>query len=109
MATQEEIAQIFPEMTNRFNASKAQGTNATILFDLSGENGGKFWVKIADGTVENGEGEVAADMTVRSSGDDFYALVSGNLNPMQAVMMGKVKVSDVQLGMKMIQIFQMGS
>jgi len=44
-------------------------------------------------------------MTVRSSADDFYALVNGQLNPMQAFMMGKLKVTDMGLGMKMTQIF----
>lgn len=108
MPTQEEIAAVFPEMTQRFQPEKAEGVDATILFDLSGDNGGQYWVKIADGTVEHGEGEVPADMTVKSSADDFYELVNGDLNPMQAVMFGKVKVSDVGLGMKMMSIFNLG-
>ena len=54
MPTQEEIAAVFPEMTQRFQPEKAEGVDATILFDLSGDNGGQYWVKIADGTVEHG-------------------------------------------------------
>lgn len=109
MASQEEIRAIFAQMESNFNADKAQGVNATILFDLSGDNGGAYWVKIANGTVESGEGQTnSPDMTLKASADDFYALVTGNLNPMQAVMMGKIKISDVQLGMKMMNIFQLG-
>jgi len=108
MPSSEEIAQIFPKMTDRFQADKATDVNATIQFDLSGDNGGLYWVKIANGSVEHGQGEVQADMTLKSSADDFYALVNGDLNPMQAVMFGKIKVSDVGLGMKMMSIFNMG-
>ena len=106
MATVEEIKAVFPQMLDRFNADKASGVNALIQFNLTGDNGGAYWVKIGDGTVESGDGEVSdAAMTFTSTGDDFYALVNGNLNPMQAFMMGKIKVSDVGLGMKMINIF----
>ncbi|QPC81229.1 SCP2 sterol-binding domain-containing protein [Phototrophicus methaneseepsis] len=108
MPTQEEIAAVFPEMMARFQPEKAEGTNVTIQFDLSGDNGGLYWVTIADGTAEYGEGSKEADMTVKASADDFYALVNGDLNPMQAVMFGKVKVSDVGLGMKMMSIFNLG-
>lgn len=109
MASKEEVGQIFNQMENSFKPEKAEGVNATIQFDLSGENGGKYWVKINDGSVTHGEGDVGEpDMTLRSSADDFHALVNGNLNPMQAVMMGKIKISDVQLGMKMMNMFQLG-
>ncbi|MCA9896303.1 MAG: hypothetical protein KC615_25145, partial [Anaerolineae bacterium] len=67
MPTQEEVAQIFPEMVERFQPQKAGDMNTTIFFDLSGDNGGQYWVKIADGGAEHGTGTVTADMTVRSS------------------------------------------
>jgi putative sterol carrier protein len=106
MATQDEIKAVFPQMLERFNAEKAAGVNTIIQFNLTGDNGGSYWVKIADGAVETGEGENAdSGMTFTSSADDFFALVNGNLNPMQAFMMGKIKVSDVGMGMKMINIF----
>ena len=51
MMTREEIAQIFPEMVAHFNPAKAQGVEARIQFELSGENGGSFWVRIDDGAA----------------------------------------------------------
>jgi len=108
MATQEEINGIFPAMMNSFRADKAEGLNATIQFDLSGENGGMFWVKIANGAVEHGTGSTAADMTVKAAANDFHDIATGKSNPMQAFMMGKIKVTDMQLGMKMMTIFQLG-
>lgn len=108
MATKEEIDGIFPAMMENFRPDRANGVNATIQFNLSGDNGGLYWVKIDDGSVEHGTGEVASDMTVQASADDFYGIATGSTNPMQAFMMGKIKVSDMGLGMKMISIFQLG-
>lgn len=109
MATKEEIVGLFPRMMEKFQADKAAGLNATIQFDLSGENGGLFWIRINEGQVEHGNGEASSpNMTMKASADDFYGLVTGATNPVQAFMMGKVKVTDVGLGMKMMNIFQMG-
>lgn len=108
MATQAEINGIFPAMMENFRADKAEGVDATIQFDLSGDNGGLFWVKISGGESSHGEGEVEADMTVKAAADDFFDMASGASNPMQAFMMGKLKVDDMGLGMKMIQMFGMG-
>lgn len=107
MATKEEINGIFPAMMDSFRADKATGVDAMIQFDLSGDNGGKYWVKISDGETSHGQGEVEADMTVKAAADDFFDIANGSSNPMQAFMMGKIKVDDMGLGMKMIQIFDM--
>jgi len=108
MATQEEINGIFPAMMANFQADKAAGVNATIQFDLSGDNGGLYWVKIEEGSVSHGEGDVEADMTLKAAADDFHGIASGETNPMQAFMMGKIKLDDMGLGMKMIAMFGMG-
>jgi putative sterol carrier protein len=109
MATKEEINNIFPEMIDNFRADKASGIDATIQFDLSGDNGGLYWVKISDQEATQGTGEVAEpDMTVRAAADDFYDIAQGDMQPMQAFMRGKIKVDDMNLGMKMISMFGLG-
>ena len=107
MAEAQEIQAIFPGMVEHFAPDKAVGVAATIAFDLSGDNGGLFWIKIADGAAESGEGAVeAADMTVRAAADDWHAVASGALNPMQAFMTGKLKIQgDMGLAMKMQTMF----
>ena len=108
MATVDEIRSIFPTMVERFKADKAGDLDTIIQFELSGDNGGTYWLKIANGQCEFGEGASGnAGMTLKASADDFLSLVKGDLNPMQAFMMGKIKVSDVGIGMKMINIFGM--
>jgi len=111
MPTKEDVTQVFPGMLTRFQADKAKGVNATIQFDLSGEAGGTYWVKIADGQPAPTWGEGAADapsMVFKSTDADFIALMTGKLNPMQAFMMGKIKVNNMDIGMKMMQMFNMG-
>ena len=107
MASAEEVKAIFPAMAERLNPEKAAGIEAVILFDLSGENGGRFWLKIANGAAEAGEGDQASpQMTVRASADDWAAVVTGQLNPMQAFMTGKLKIQgDMGLAMKMQTLF----
>lgn len=108
MATQEEISGIFPAMLENFQSDKAADANATIQFDLSGDNGGMYWLKVENGAATHGQGEVDADMTVKANADDFLGIAKGETNPMQAFMMGKIKVDDMGLGMKMISWFGMG-
>ncbi|MDX2160588.1 MAG: SCP2 sterol-binding domain-containing protein [bacterium] len=104
--SRDEIAKLFPAMVGRFDPAKAEGINATIQFDLSGENGGLWWLKIADGKAESGEGAAeGAKMTLKAAADDFVSMMSGSLNPMQAFMMGKIKVmGDTGLALKLMPL-----
>lgn len=88
------VAEIFNNMPGRFQAEKAVGTNMGILFDLSGENGGQYFVNITDGELNVSQGAPATtpSATVKMSADDFAAMSSGSLNPMMAFMTGKIKV-----------------
>ncbi len=107
MASAEDVKGLFPAMVDRFLPEKAGDMSATILFDLSGDNGGYFWIKIADGAATTGAGEVSDPaMTVKASADDWFAVATGQLNAMQAFMTGKLKIlGDMGLAMKMQTIF----
>lgn len=107
MATAAEVKNLFPAMIERFLPEKAAGISATIQFDLSGDNGGFFWITLADGVAETGSGEVEKpSMTVKASADDWYAVATGQLNPMQAFMTGKIKIlGDMGLAMKLQAMF----
>ncbi len=107
MATAAEVKNIFPAMVKRFLPEKAYGVNVTILFDLSGDNGGLFWLKVADGAVEAGEGPVSDPaMTMKASADDWFAVATGQMNPLHAFMTGKVKIQgDMGLAMKLQTMF----
>ncbi len=106
MATSQEIEQIFAKMSS-VDPKKIVGMNAIIQFDLSGDNGGMYWIKIANGTVEGGSGQTEnPNMTLRSTADDWAQVIAGTLNPMQAFMSGKIKIQgDMGLALKLQPLF----
>jgi putative sterol carrier protein len=91
---QMSVAELFNNMPGRFQADNAGDANMGILFDLSGAEGGQWFVNIADGKLDVSEGAPAAtpSATVSMTAEDFQAMSSGSLNPMMAFMTGKVKV-----------------
>lgn len=101
---------IFAKTPQNLIAEKASDMNAAVAFDLSGENGGQWTVKIADGdcTVEDGIAD-GADATISMDGSDYVDMMTGKLNPMMAFMGGKVKVSgDLNTVMKFQTMFKTG-
>ena len=105
MPTITEISQM---MTEGFVPEKSTGTDAIIQFDLSGENGGQFWLHINDGALETGEGaHDSPKMTLKANADDWVKVSTGELNAMQAFMSGKIKIQgDMSLAMKMQAMFK---
>ncbi len=103
-------ADIFARTEENFLTDKASNMNAAVAFDLSGENGGQWTVKIADGTCTVQEGIAdGADATISMDGSDYVDMMTGKLNPMMAFMGGKVKVSgDLNTVMKFQTMFKTG-
>jgi putative sterol carrier protein len=104
------IKEIFDTMHEGFMPDKAEGVDAIYQFDLSGDNGGKYWIKVANKQVEVHEGEHASPtMTLLASADDYIAVVNGDLNPMMAFMQGKLKVKGaMELAFKLQSMFGLG-
>lgn len=84
---------LFNEMATRFDGTAAGDWKATFLFRISGDRGGDFVIRIADGacTVTEGEADDATS-TVTASDETWLGIVDGSVNPMTAFMTGKVKV-----------------
>jgi putative sterol carrier protein len=66
-------------------------THAGFSDSLQFDCGDAGVVRIADGAVSLEAGD--ADCTLKMSLDNLAKLITGKLNPMTAVMMGKIKVS----------------
>lgn len=103
----ENCTQVFQMMPDRFNAAAAQGVNATYEFDLTGDGGGTWNVKIADGACEVADGGAeSANITITMAASDYLDMINGKLNPQMAFMGGKLKIKgDMSLALKMQQIF----
>lgn len=109
-STKEEIAGIFPQIVERYDkivsTDPSKAEDALILFDLSGENGGQYWVQMSPTQAQTGEGAAENPrMTISSSAEDFGSMISGKMNPMQAFMTGKVKIKgDTSLALKLMPL-----
>ena len=87
------VSEIFGAMSSQLESQDLADMDATIQFELSGDNGGNWYAAIKDGKAEVNEGKVEkATATVKMDGDDFVAMTSGELNAVNAFMMGKIKV-----------------
>ncbi len=88
-----EVAKLFENMPGAFNAEKAGNYEAVIQFDLSGEDGGQWVVKIANGQCEVEKGTTESpSATLRMEASDYADMVTGKLDPMSAFIQQKVKV-----------------
>lgn len=100
--------EIFDQMAANLNADAAKGMNSTIQFNLSGDNGGQWYVAIKDGKAEVAKGTASApNMTLSMTSQDYVDMIMGKLNGQMAFMSGKLKISgDMGLAMKMQNLFK---
>ncbi len=99
-------ADILNKLPSTVDPAKIAGMNATVVFDLSGDNGGQWTLKIVDGAANVSDGaDPGAAATIKMSDTDYVAMTSGSLNPMMAFMSGKIKVEgDLNTVMKLQSI-----
>jgi putative sterol carrier protein len=73
----------------------AAGKHATIQQVISGDDADTpFWIKIEDGQVDLGVGDVQGeDATITQSYESAAALAKGELSPVTAFMTGKLKIA----------------
>jgi putative sterol carrier protein len=77
--------------------------NAIYQFNITGDNGGNWWVDTTKSGGEVGSGDKAdAKCTITMSDSDFVDMVTGKLNGQMAFMTGKLKIKgDMSLAMKL--------
>jgi putative sterol carrier protein len=88
------------------NPDRVAGINAVYQFNVTGDNGGTYYVDltgdapaVAAGTAEN------ANCTITAADSDFVDIVSGKLNGQMAFMTGKLKIAgDMGLALKLQKI-----
>ena len=102
------VREIFARMKSNFLPEAAGDLKATVAYVLNGDGGGAWTLKVADAQVEITEGlESRADATVSAGADDFVKVVLGQLNPVSALMTGKVRIEgDPFLVQKCLGLFR---
>ncbi len=93
-------------LPRKVSPAAIEGLETVFHFDLEGDNGGQFTITVADGNVTVADGlNGEAKCVVKSTGDHFVSLATGELNPMMAVLTGKVKISNQGEMIKFAKVF----
>lgn len=105
--TPETAAEIIKSLPERLKKEKAEGIEANFHFQISGDRGGDFTVVLKDQAVTVTEGLEGDPSCVVTTTDEVYEDTElGRTNPQMAVMMGKIKISNLGEMMKFVGLFQ---
>lgn len=99
--------QVFDGMRQSFQANKAKGVHARYQWELSGPQGGQWWIDVNDGKYKMGKGRVPnPNVTFVAKDKDWVAVSNGQLGGTWAYMTGRLKIhGDQGLARKLGQIF----
>src|SRR3989441_13302242 len=99
--------QVFDGMRGSFKADKAKGVHARYQWELSGPQGGQWWIDVNDGTFKMGRGKIDnPSVTFITSDKNWVALSNGTLGGKWAFFTGRLKIRGSQsLARKLDEIF----
>uniref|UniRef100_A0A2K6F2R7 Hydroxysteroid dehydrogenase like 2 n=1 Tax=Propithecus coquereli TaxID=379532 RepID=A0A2K6F2R7_PROCO len=88
------VEETFKIIKDSLSDDVVKATQAIYLFELSGEDGGTWFLdlKSKGGNAGHGEPSDRADVVMSMSTDDFVKMFSGKLKPTMAFMSGKLKI-----------------
>ena len=90
----------------KVNKDAIEGINTVFHFDLQGEGGTQMTLAIEDGEFSAKEGlHGEAKCAVTANAEDFMKLVSGELNPMMAILTGKIQITNQGEMLKYAKMF----
>jgi putative sterol carrier protein len=101
------VREMVEKMPGAFLPEKAGDATARIQLDLTGDQGGAWLLDVAERQCTVTEEKASqVDVTVTMDAADFVALYSNKLNPVQAFMSGKIKISgNVGMVMQLLNWF----
>jgi putative sterol carrier protein len=102
-----KAAEVFDQVNDAFDPKKAGNLRAVFQFNLSGPDGGDWFITVADQNCQVDTGIAdKADVTVGMDADDFVKMVEGDLQPVVAFMQGRIKLQgNMDLAMKVQELF----
>jgi alkylation response protein AidB-like acyl-CoA dehydrogenase/putative sterol carrier protein len=98
--------EILLSLPTRLKTDKAAGIDTTFHFNVNGPNGGEFTVWVRETVCEVKEGLHGEAKCIVTTVDTVYEDVElGRTNPQMAVMMGKIKITNIGEMMKFAGLF----
>jgi putative sterol carrier protein len=93
-------------LEDKIDPAVTEGLETRFHFILSGEGGGDLTVEVDDGTVNVKDGlQGEPKCVVKTKASTFEKLLKKEINPMMAVMTGKVKISNQSELLKYAKVF----
>jgi putative sterol carrier protein len=84
---------VFDGMRSSFQPAKARGVHARYQWELSGPNGGEWWIDVNDGTYQMGKGKIDhPSVTFIAKDKDWVAICHDQLSGTWAYLTGRLKV-----------------
>jgi putative sterol carrier protein len=98
---------VFDAMRGSFQPAKAKGVHARYQWDLTGPNGGEWWIEVNDGVYQMGKGKIASPtVTFTAKDKDWVAICHDQLSGTWAYLTGRLKVrGDQAVARKLGEIF----
>lgn len=87
------VKDIFDHISEAFQADKSSGVDVVFQFNITGSQGGDWFMMVKDRLCEAHEGVHAKPTTtIIMADDDFVNLIKGKLKAIQAYTSGKLKI-----------------
>lgn len=99
--------EVFDSMRNSFQPAKAKGVHARYQWDLSGPQGGQWWIDVEDGKYKMGKGKLDnPNVTFVAKDKDWVAISNGQMGGTWAYLTGRLKIrGDQGVARKLGEIF----
>jgi putative sterol carrier protein len=99
--------QVFDSMRGSFQSAKAKGVHARYQWDLSGPQGGQWWINVDDGKYKMGKGKIDnPSVTFVAKDKDWVAVSNHQMGGTWAYLTGRLKIrGDQGLARKLGEIF----
>jgi putative sterol carrier protein len=96
------IQDYFDSLSAKINPEDLEGIETKINFDLKGQ---EVYLEVKDQKIAAHEGKADdAEVNITAKAEDLLAIIKGETNPMMAMMMGKLKISNPGAMMKYAKI-----
>ena len=99
--------EVFDSMRGSFQPAKAKGVHARYQWDLSGPQGGQWWIDVNDGNYKMGKGKLDnPSVTFVAKDKDWVAVSNHQMGGTWAYLTGRLKIrGDQGLARKLGEIF----
>lgn len=101
------LGDFFRNLPGKLDAEAAEGLDAVFQFDLSGPEGGQYYLVVNEKTCQVGEGtHPSPHVTITMSGEDCVRVLTGQLDGPAVLTSGRLRIDgDLSLAIQLKMLF----